>query len=135
MIKDWPTRRCAPAGFVETPYDIASREDRCAPRTRLTIPATLRPSAAKGFHTVVHDLSLGGFSANSSSRMHIGAVCWLTLPGLEALQAEVIWWEGGGVGCAFAKLLSPIILEHILSRYPAIPDEQPGTRRIKPTSS
>jgi hypothetical protein len=98
-------------------YYLATQEDRCAPRSKVNIPASLRPSGAKSFHTVVHDLSLGGFSATSLNRMHVGAVCWLTLPGLEALQAEVVWWERGLVGCAFANLLSPIIHDNILSRY------------------
>jgi hypothetical protein len=49
--------------------------------------------------------------------MHVGAVCWLTLPGLEALQAEVVWWENNLVGCAFSNLLSPIVHDNILARY------------------
>lgn len=98
-------------------YYLAVQEDRCAPRSKVNIPASLRPSGGKSFHTVVHDLSLGGFSATALHRMHLGAVCWLTLPGLESLQAEVVWWERGQVGCAFANLLSPIIHDNILSRY------------------
>src|SRR6476661_7475555 len=71
-------------------YHIAAQEDRSAVRTKLAIPAQLRASGARAFQTVVNDLSLSGFSATAISRMHAGAVCWLTLPGLEALQAEVI---------------------------------------------
>jgi hypothetical protein len=98
-------------------YYLATQEDRCAPRSKVNIPANLRSSGAKSFHTVVHDLSLGGFSATALNRMHVGSVCWLTLPGLESLQAEVVWWERGVVGCAFVNLLSPIIHDNILSRY------------------
>ncbi|MGX7895518.1 PilZ domain-containing protein [Tsuneonella sp. HG222] len=98
-------------------YEIAAQEDRSAPRTKLLIPAQLRQSGGRAFQTVVHDLSLSGFSATSVSRMHIGTVCWLTLPGLEALQAEVVWWEDNLAGCAFAKLLSPIVHDNILARY------------------
>ena len=50
-------------------YAIAAQEDRCAPRTRLKIPASLRPSGDKGFATTVHDLSLGGFSCEALSKM------------------------------------------------------------------
>ena len=81
-------------------YSIASQEDRSAPRTRISIPATLRPSGSKGYQTTVNDLSLSGFSAMAINRMHTGSICWLTLPGLESLQAEVIWWNNGLVGCA-----------------------------------
>jgi hypothetical protein len=98
-------------------YAIASQEDRSAPRTRISIPATLRASGSKGFQTSVNDLSLSGFSAMAINRMHTGTVCWLTLPGLESLQAEVIWWNNGLVGCAFNQLLSPIVHDNILARW------------------
>jgi PilZ domain len=98
-------------------YIVAAQEDRCAPRTILSIPASLRPSGDKGFATTVHDLSLGGFSCEALSRMRPGALCWLTLPGLAALQAEVIWNHGGMVGCAFATLLNPAVHDAIVARY------------------
>jgi len=100
-----------------TRYAIAAQEDRSAPRTKLTIPAQLRQSGGRGFQTVVHDLSLSGFSATAVNRLHPGVVCWLTLPGLEALQAEVIWWEDQLCGCAFNELLNPIVHDDILARY------------------
>jgi len=102
---------------VPTRYAIAAQEDRSSPRTKLTIPAQLRPAAGRGFQTVVHDLSLSGFSATAINRMHVGAVCWLTLPGLEAQQAQVVWWEDALCGCAFSELLSPIVHDNLLARY------------------
>ena len=98
-------------------YSVAAQEDRCAPRTKLTIPAQLRASGGRGFPTVVHDLSVSGFSAAAINRMHPGQICWLTLPGLGALQAEVIWWDNCQVGCAFAELLSPIVHDNIVGQY------------------
>ena len=98
-------------------YEIAAQEDRSAPRTKLAIPAQLRQSGGRAFQTVVHDLSLSGFSATAVSRLHVGTVCWLTLPGLEALQAEVVWWEDNLAGCAFAQLMSPIVHDNLLARY------------------
>ncbi|MCB2060228.1 MAG: PilZ domain-containing protein [Novosphingobium sp.] len=98
-------------------YAVAAQEDRSAPRTRISIPASLRPSGSKGFQTVVRDLSLSGFSATALNRLHPGTVCWITLPGLESMQAQVVWWEEGMVGCAFDKLLSPIIHDNVLSRW------------------
>jgi PilZ domain len=102
---------------IQDRYLVAAQEDRCAPRTRLAIPASLRPSGDKGFATTVRDLSLGGFSCEALSRMRPGALCWLTLPGLSALQAEVIWNHGGMVGCAFASLLNPAVFEKVVARY------------------
>jgi hypothetical protein len=98
-------------------YDLAAQEDRCAPRTRLTIPAQLRASGGRAFQTVVHDLSISGFSAAAISRMHDGQLCWITLPGLESLQAQVVWWDNSIVGCAFEQLLSPIVHDNILQKY------------------
>lgn len=98
-------------------YGVAAQEDRCAPRTKITIPAQLRASGGRAFQTVVHDLSISGFSAAAISRMHDGQLCWITLPGLQALQAQVVWWENSMVGCAFQELLSPIVHDNILQRY------------------
>lgn len=98
-------------------YDIAAQEDRSAPRTRIVIPAQLRASGMRAFQTTVNDLSLSGFSATAITRMYPGSVCWLTLPGLESLQAEVIWWENGMAGCAFVNLLSPIVHDNLLARF------------------
>ena len=98
-------------------YSFVAQEDRCAPRTKLTIPGQLRASGGRAFQTVEHDLSISGFSAAALNRMHEGQLCWLTLPGLESLQAQVVWWESCMVGCAFSELLSPIVHESILARY------------------
>ena len=98
-------------------YEIAAQEDRSAPRTKLAIPAQFRQSGGRAFPTVVHDLSLSGFSCAAVSRLHPGTVCWLTLPGLESLQAEVVWWEDSMAGCAFASLMSPIVHDNVLARY------------------
>jgi len=98
-------------------YEIAAQEDRSAPRTRIAIPASLRFSGGKGYQTVVHDLSLSGYCAAAINRVHPGTMCWLTLPGLESLQGEVIWWNNSLCGVAFDQLLSPIVHDNILARW------------------
>jgi len=98
-------------------YSVAAQEDRSAPRTRLLIPASLRPSGSRGFQSEVRDLSLSGFSAQSINKMHPGTLCWLTIPGLESLQAEVVWWNNQLVGCGFSQLLNPIVHDMIIARY------------------
>lgn len=105
--------------MIETPsrYSPATQEDRSAPRTRIAIPAQMRQSGGRAFQTVVHDLSLSGFSAAAVNRMQPGTLVWLTLPGLESLQAEVVWWDRSVCGCAFMHLLSPIVHDNILARY------------------
>ena len=98
-------------------YEIAAQEDRCAPRTKITVPAQLRASGGRSFQTVVHDLSISGFSAAAVNKMYEGQVCFLTLPGLESRMAHVIWWDNSIVGCAFQQLLSPIVHDNIMSSH------------------
>jgi hypothetical protein len=98
------------------PYALASQEDRCAPRSKVSIEASLRPSGGRSVPTTVQDLSLSGFSATSVVRLHPGNMVWLTLPGLESLQAEVVWWENSMVGCAFHSLMNQIVLDNLLER-------------------
>lgn len=81
------------------------------------IPAQLRAAGGRAFQTVVNDLSLSGFAAAAIGRMHPGSICWLTLPGLESLQADIVWWENGLVGGAFTSLLSPIVHDTMIARY------------------
>lgn len=98
-------------------YHNAALEDRCAPRVKLDVPATLRPSGVTGFKVNVTNLSLGGFACEAITGMPPGTRCWLTLPGLSPLQAEVAWNNGRMVGCAFADLLNQAILDSILHRF------------------
>jgi hypothetical protein len=98
-------------------YELAAQEDRSAIRQRISMPAGFRASGTKGFQTAVRDLSLSGFSATAISRIPPRTCCWLTLPGMEALSARVIWWEDGLVGCAFEQLLNPIVLDTVLTRW------------------
>ena len=97
-------------------YNIAAQEDRCAPRHPLSIAATFRPSGATGFKTIVTDLSLGGFAAQALTNLHKGTLCWLTLPGLGSLQSEVVWNDGNTIGCSFATLLNPAVLQSVVAR-------------------
>jgi hypothetical protein len=86
-------------------YEHASQEDRSAPRVRVHITATLRLSGARPFETIVRDLSLGGFTASAPKRLEEHTMCWLTIPGFPAIKGEVVWWEAGVAGIAFAVLL------------------------------
>ncbi len=56
-------------------YEIAAQEDRCAPRTKLIIPASPRAWGGRAFQSVVQDLSISGFSAAAINRMHGGQAC------------------------------------------------------------
>jgi hypothetical protein len=98
-------------------YDDAALEDRSSPRIALSIPAQLRPSGVTGFGVRVTNLSLSGFACEATTGMPAGARCWLALPGLAPMQAEVIWNNGRVVGCAFSNLLNGSVLDAILNRF------------------
>ena len=99
---------------VRLPYQLAAQEDRCAPRIALDIRATLRRAGTHGFNVIVKDLSVAGFCVDAVTSMRAGTICWLTLPGLSGQQAEVMWNNGQQVGCAFASLLHPSVLDRLL---------------------
>lgn len=98
-------------------YEQAALEDRSAPRIKLRIPASLRPSGFKGFSVIVKDLSLSGFAAEALTGMKSGTRVFITMPGLAALEAEIAWNDGTMIGCAFQNLLNQAVLDSILDRY------------------
>ena len=100
--------------LARTSYAEAAQEDRCAPRHKLDLPAMLRPSGQPAFATTLTDLSLGGFAAQAVTGMRTGTLCWLSVGPCKGLQAEVIWNDGTTVGCAFADLLNPAVLDALL---------------------
>jgi hypothetical protein len=99
-------------------YEDAAQEDRSAPRVRLKIPAIMRPSGSPGFSVIVRDLSLSGVACEALTGMAPGTRIWLTLPGLSALQAKIVWNDGTIVGCEFSNLLNPAVHANILARFP-----------------
>jgi PilZ domain len=98
-------------------YATAALEDRSAPRFKLEIPARLRPSGITGFSVIVTDLSLSGFACEAVSGIPVGSRCWLTLPDLGALQADVVRNDGQIIGCAFTNVLNQAILDSIIGRF------------------
>jgi len=103
-------------------YEDAAQEDRSAPRVKLKIPAQMRPSGSPAFAVIVRDLSLSGVACEALTGMSAGTRIWLTLPGLSALQAKIVWNDGTMVGCEFDTLLNLAVMENVLARFPAQAD-------------
>jgi PilZ domain len=97
-------------------YTQSELDDRCAHRTVFEIPAMLRASGGGAFSTTVIDISIAGFACDAVCAMQPGNICWLKLPGLGSLQAEVIWNDGRIVGCAFSTLLHRAVLDRLFKR-------------------
>lgn len=100
-----------------TSYAISSDEDRCSTRERVHIPAHLRPSGSTGFSVVIKNLSVAGFSAEALTGMKPGSRIFVTLPGLVAQQAEIVWNDGTMIGCSFQNLLNTAVYESYVRRY------------------
>lgn len=101
------------------PFGIASDEDRSAPRQRFRIPSRMRFSCSSSFPVEVTDMSLTGFTCDALREVHSGTLCWLTLPGLGALEAEVVRRGNAGISCSFKSLLNPAVLNHYVAKYSA----------------
>ena len=114
----WRPHLSAANDPLAMPYAIAAPEDRHAPRLRLAIPARMRLSCSSSFAVKVTAMSLSGFVSDALLEVHPGTLCWLTLPGLGALEAEVVHHDHAGVGCVFKNKLNPAVLNHYLQQYP-----------------
>ncbi len=98
-------------------YAVATQEDRCGNREKVHIAAHLRPSGATGFAVVVKNLSVAGFSAEALTGMKPGSRVFITLPGLAALQAEIVWNDGTLIGCSFQNILNKAVFEAFVRQY------------------
>lgn len=98
------------------PYAGEAIEDRCAPRVRTDIPALIRVAGGQKTPTVVRDIAIAGFSCEIVMGSRPGTLCWLTLPGLAAQEAEIVWNSGHMIGCAFRNLLNRAVLDSVLAR-------------------
>ncbi|WP_371741618.1 PilZ domain-containing protein [Novosphingobium sp. 9U] len=98
-------------------YAAAAQEDRSAPRTRINVPARLRPTGYKRRNVFLRNISLSGFSVASIDRLPAHTRCRLTIPEVGRFDARSIWWEQGrGGGFAFEQLLDSRILATIIAR-------------------
>ena len=79
-------------------YEGAAREDRSAPRVCVKIPAIMRPLGSSGYSVIVRNLSLSGVACEALKGMAAGTQVRLTMPGLIAIQAKVIWNDCNIVG-------------------------------------
>jgi hypothetical protein len=104
-------------GSVEIEYTFGEQELRRAERKRLTIPATLHPAKSKRFKTWLKDLSLAGFSAAAAAVIAVDTLCSVTIPERGPMQARVVWWRAGLVGCAFAEPMGRVAYDAILERW------------------
>lgn len=98
-------------------YELASAEDRCAPRQNVWIEAKFREPGGHPCQTVVTDVSVAGFGALVVTSLKPGSRCWITLPGLASQEAELVWKDNTMIGCSFTRLLSQAVVDNLVRRY------------------
>ena len=65
----------------------------------------------------VRDISTLGARVSGVYLVHEGDRFFLTLPGLESIEARVAWVTEFEFGCEFMKPLNPVILENLMRRH------------------
>lgn len=99
-------------GF-DTP--IASRDDnRRQPRLPVILRAHLRNRTAAKFDIRILDMSVTGFRAEAHYGLDVGDLVWVTLPGLQGLEANVAWRRKDIIGGHFRQPLHPAVLDHLI---------------------
>lgn len=93
----------------------AQIQDRAAQRLRVAMTAGFRESGVHKALVSVFDLSTDGFRIETFMGVRADATVWITLPGLEARQARVVWVKGDFVGCKFDSPLHAAVLQMIAS--------------------
>ena len=105
----------------DDPHD----NNRARGRAPFRIAAVLRDRSSNKFNVHLVDLSTTGFQAEAHPSLDPGALVWLVIPGMEGLEATVMWRRRSVVGCKFNHPLHPAVFDHLVAR-------RPGTSGAKP---
>jgi hypothetical protein len=93
-----PPRHCARAGL----------------RKRVGVRARVREAGPIRYDVTLIDLSAYGFRGETFHHLRAGTPMWITLPGLSAIEAEVVWQRHEYFGCRFRQPLHPAVFDHIV---------------------
>jgi hypothetical protein len=93
-----------------------SPDGRKAKRERIKARARFREVGSNPYEVEIEDLSATGFRMASYAKPRIGTRIWISLPGLQALEAVVRRSEGTSHGCEFINPLHPSVAEHMQAR-------------------
>lgn len=96
---------------------LAELEDRCSLRTALCLPAKVTFEELSDINLTIKNICLSGFACHALSSLELGTYCWLNIPGVKSIQAEIVWKNGNIIGCAFHSLISQTILDSLIARY------------------
>lgn|GEM_PF-785394 len=90
-------------------------DTRRSRRAAIKARARFREAGANPYEVEIDDLSATGFRMISYTRPRTGTRIWVTLPGLQSLEAVIRRSEGNNHGCEFVIGLHPAVAEHLQS--------------------
>ena len=94
-----------------------SREFR---RDAVSIPADIREKGAGRQKVSVIDLSRSGFRMHCIFLIPDDRTVFLTMQGLESLEARIAWHEDDYYGCEFRQKLHEAVYDHIIRTHPTL---------------
>jgi PilZ domain len=108
------------ASRFEDPKTKQPENLRKSDRQRVQIRAELLVSRGPRFTVSVNDLSRTGFRMETGNYIPENTIVYLSMPGMQSLQARVAWHDRVYYGCAFSQPLHESIFEHISKQYPQL---------------
>jgi hypothetical protein len=95
-----------------------SGEHRRTLRLDVHVGASLRePGSSMKFDVEVIDLSMTGFRFETSFTLKAGQKVFVTIPGVNTLEANVAWARGFIYGAQFERPLHGAVFDHIAAKY------------------
>lgn len=98
------------------------QEKRASRRWDVAVPLQMRGLGTGPAGATVSDLSRFGCRIRCQRPYHPDARLNLTLPGLTAIDAVVIWCREREMGLAFDHPLHEAVADHLIRTYPATSD-------------
>lgn len=90
-------------------------DTRLSQRAPIAARARFREAGANPYEVEIDDLSATGFRMISYTRPRAGTRIWVTLPGLQTLEAVVRRTQANNHGCEFVLPLHPSVAQHFQS--------------------
>ena len=93
--------------------ELPPAPQRKADRVPLSAEVQLRSGARRAV-VKVNNLSITGARIAVAQLLRTGDQIYLKLPGLEAIEARVVWVDSFEAGCEFARPLHPATFETVV---------------------
>lgn len=90
-----------------------STDGRRSQRGQVNARARFRQVGANPYEVELRDISATGFRMVTYTRPAIGTRIWVTLPGLQSMEAIVRRATGNEYGCEFVQPLHPSVAEYL----------------------